>query len=122
MVQLPPAFTLPRQLSVTVKSPALPPDAPMLPMLSGDVPVLESTTVCPALVLVTIWVPNDRAAPAGMLAIGARPLPSSATLSVGLTGSLLTIWSVAVLNPAAAGVKVTLMVQEPGFARGNMQL
>jgi len=82
---------------------------------SGPVPVLVKVTVCAALVVLTVWFPNARFA--GVTATVEVPVPFSATVSVGLTGSELRIASDADLAPAAAGLNVTLTEQLAPAAR-----
>ena len=116
MVQVdePAGHVVPHEL-VWPKSAALPPEIPRLVIFSTALPVLDSATVCEALVVVTIWFPNA-SAPGARPATGALPVPVRGTLIVGRVGSALTMASDAGRAPAVAGVKVKLMVQLPVVA------
>ena len=88
-------------------------------MLRGSVPVLDSVTVCAALLVFTCWLP--KLTPEGDSdPIGSIPLPDRAT--VGVVGALLPMVSVADAAPAVVGVNSTSMVQVPAGGTLTVQL
>lgn len=96
---------------VWAKSPALVPLITTLVMVSAAVPLLVSVTVCGELVVVSCWSPK-------LTLVGFRvtagawttPVPLSATLC-GLPAALSLTEMLALRDPVAEGVKVTLIVQ-----------
>jgi hypothetical protein len=82
IVQLPPIATLPPQLLVTTKSPALVPVARMLLTVKGAVPVLDNVVVMAPLVVPTTWLPKANVVGATP-AMGAVPVPVNDTFKVG---------------------------------------
>jgi hypothetical protein len=88
--------------------------AAMLVMVNAAVPGLVSVTVCAALGVLTIWLPNAR--PEGdKLATGPDagvPVPVRLTVW-GLFAALSVKVIAAVRVPVAVGVNVTLIVQLP---------
>jgi len=113
MLQFPPAANELPQLLVWPKSPL----AAIPVMVSAALPVLESVTVCAALVEFNVWLANvndagERLAPG---VPGANPVPVRPTIC-GLPAALSVIVTAAPRAPAAVGVNVTLMVQFPLFA------
>jgi hypothetical protein len=93
---------------VVAKSPALPPAIPMLLMVRGAVPVLDSVTVWAVAVLPTWMFPNEIAT-VDTPAIGAVPVPVSDTDKGGEFELAMVI--AAVRLPFAVGLNVTLIVQ-----------
>jgi len=86
-------------------------------MVSVALPVLESVTVCAALVEFNVWLANvsdagERLAPG---VPGANPVPVRPTVC-GLPAALSVMVTAAPRAPAAVGVNVTLIVQFPLFA------
>jgi len=88
-------------------------------MLRGSVPVLDSVTVCAALLVFTCWLPKlspeDDSDP-----IGSIPLPDRAT--VGVVGALLPMMRVADSAPVEVGVNPTSIVQLPAGGTLTLQL
>ena len=111
IVQLAPAARGETQVLVWAKSPV----AAMLLMVSGEVPVLESVTVWPALVVLANCI--GKISDAGDTpATGAIPVPVRGTESEAAGDALFTS-SDAERAPAAEGVNVTLIVQLDPAAR-----
>ena len=110
IVQEPPVATVVQVFAETAKSAAFAPVIDGAATVSGRSPVFETVTVCAALVVFTSWLAYVSDA-GEMLATGAMPVPESATVRVGFTGSLLAIASDAVLLPRAPGLNVTLIAQ-----------
>src|SRR5437879_8122531 len=111
MVQLAPAVTLPTQLSVSAKSEAFAPLKARPETVNATLPVLLKVMPLAGLANPTISFVNVRPF-AERLAIreGSIPVPASRAAS-WLPVTLLVMVSAPVRLPAAAGVKVTLMVQ-----------
>src|SRR5205823_1050222 len=87
----------------------------MLLMLKAAVPVLVSVTVCAVLVLPVFWLPKLRLL--GLkLTTGETPVPLSATFC-GLSAALSVMVTLALREPLAEGVKVTVIMQVPLAAR-----
>ena len=86
-------------------------------ILIGVAPVLDKVTVCAALVLPTVWLPNPRLVGVTVTAAVEVPMPFSATVSVGFTGSELRMVSDPDREPTAAGLNVTLIEQLAPAAR-----
>lgn len=82
-------------------------------------PVLDSVTVCAALLVFTCWSPKV-SAEGESDPIGLIPLPDRATL--GVVGALLFMVSLADAAPAVVGVKPTSMVQLPAGGTLTAQL
>jgi len=103
------------QLSLSAKSPGLAPvtDIPLID--SGAAPELVSVTVWAVLVLPSNWEPKARLV-GDSDTPGAVPVPDSGALC-GLSPALSLTCTLAVREPAAAGAKVTLMVQFAPAAR-----
>ena len=81
----------------------------MLEMVSVAFPEFVRVTVCVALVVPTVWLPN--AIEAGTsLTVGAAPLPDNAAV-IGVLDPVSAIERFAVRAPAACGVNVTCTVQ-----------
>lgn len=108
--QLAPDATLLPQLFVWEKSAESVPVRPRLVMLRVAVPVFESVTLCGALVVPTFCWPNVRLEGERLTTGAATPVPVKPTVC-GLPLALSLIVSVALREPAAAGVNVTLMAQ-----------
>jgi len=108
MVQLPPALTLGRQSSVSEK-PAL---ATMLATARAHPPVLLSVTGIEALGVPTIICDAKVRLVVGREAVGTAPVPLKLTVC-GLLLALSVMVRVALREPTAAGVKVTVIVQFP---------
>ena len=110
MVQLAPAAKVAPHVVEPAKLLEFVPVRIMLVMVRAAVPVLDSVTVCAALVVFTSWFP--KASAVGVTpATGTAPVPLSATFTVGFTGSLLLTVRFAARAPVAVGLNVTLMVQ-----------
>jgi hypothetical protein len=101
--------TLAPQVLVSAKSPGLAPPMLMLEMFNAALPVLDSVTLCAALVVPTLCEPKVRL-PTDRLAAGAAPVPLRLTVW-GLPPALSAIASDALRVPAAVGVNVTLIAQ-----------
>ena len=83
---------------------------PMLLMITGTLPALVTVTVWAELIVPTSWLRNVNAV--GMtVATGIVPVPVSATVSVGASGSLVLITMLAARAPITVGVNVTLTAQ-----------
>ncbi len=94
---------------VCAKSPAFVPVIPTLETSRGAVPLFLSVVVCAALLVPTVWEPNDR--PVGVsVTAGAVPVPLSA-IACGLFDASSVTETAAVKLPDAAGLKVTEIVQ-----------
>ena len=115
-----PAATEPPQLLAWAKSPALTPESPMLLMVKVPLPELVRVTVCPALVVPTVWFPKLRLE-GETLAADAVPVPERATVW-GLPVALSVIVRAAERFPVAAGLKLTLIVQLAPAATLDPQL
>src|SRR5207245_1274313 len=113
-VHLPPAARFAPQLLVCPKSPGLVPVKPMLVMVTAAPLGFESVTACAALVRPTLWLPKF--SEAGERLGGAIPVPDTPAVW-GLLLALSVTVNVALRAPAAAGVKVTLIVQVPLAAK-----
>ena len=85
----------------------------MLAMLNGPVPVLDNVTVFAVLVEPTFTLPNANAPDTA--ATGAVPVPVSVTFCVAPVLELSVMVNVAVNDPFAVGLNVTLMLH---FAPG----
>src|SRR5207302_8234879 len=111
MVQVPLAAKvegLRGQLLVCPKSPGLVPVKAMLVMVSAAPLGFESVTAWAALVAPTLWLPKASAVDRERMGRNAREVETSA---VGvLLQELSVTFKVALREPVAAGVKVTLMV------------
>jgi len=110
-VQLAPAATLPPQLLLCAKSPGFAPVSLMLLMLKAALPVLLSVEVWAELVVPTAWLPKARVV-GDKLAVGCptpTPVPDKEMLRVRLR-ALVTIDTLPVTLPAAAGAKLTSKV------------
>ena len=107
--QLAPATRLAPHVLVWAKSPGLVPVRLTLVIVSGAVPVLDNVTVCAALVVPTVWLPNVREVGVAE-ATGPVPVPLRATVC-GLVGSESAMDNVAALAPIAVGLNATLTVQ-----------
>lgn len=81
----------------------------MLEMLTNELPVFESVTLCGGLVKPTLSGPNVRLL-GERVTTGWTPVPVKLTVR-GLSLELLVMASDALREPAAVGVNVTLMVQ-----------
>ena len=104
--QLAPAATLLPQVFVCAK---FGPTMLMPEMLSEPLPVLESVTVCAALVAHIFSWPNVRLDAERLIVVaGATPVPDKLTVC-GLPLALSVIIREALRGPAAVGVNVTLM-------------
>src|SRR6266699_4813635 len=101
-------------LLVCPKSPGLVPVKPMLVMVNAAPLGFESVTAWAALVAPTFWFPKD--SELGERLGGAIPVPETPAVW-GLLLALSVTVRIALREPVAAGVKVTLMVQVPLAAR-----
>src|SRR5256712_484762 len=118
MVQVPLAAKvegLRGQLLVCPKSPGLVPVKPMLVMVNAAPLGFESVTALAALVVFTLWFPNDGSGEGERLGSNV-PVPDTAAVW-GLLPALSVAVNVALRVPVAVGVKVTLMVQVPLAAK-----
>jgi hypothetical protein len=98
------------------------PDAAMEMIVRGPVPVLVSVTVCAALVVFSVWLPNVRLVGARVTAgVGIAPIPLSA-MSCELVLVLSVSCNVAVSAPTTVGLKVTLTVQVLVAPKGMLPL
>ena len=97
------------QLLVCPKSPGLVPVKPMLVMVSAAPLGFESVTALAVLVMPTLWLPKSGTGEGDRLG-GAVPVPETPAVW-GLLLALSVTVKVALRDPVAAGVKVTLMVQ-----------
>lgn len=117
MLQLKPAASLLLQLFVCEKSPLFVPVTAMLLMVRVVVPVLLKLMFCAALVVPAAWLAKVRLAGVSVTSGTAlvMPIPERLTCRPGLLppGALSMIANVAVRVPAADGVKVIRMVQNP---------
>ena len=105
------------QLFVCAKSPVLAPVTPMFVMLSDALPVLVSVTDCELLVVFNVWLANVRLELERFTAGAEAPAPVPLRLmDCGLPEALSVMVTDAKREPAAVGVKVTLMVQFPLLA------
>src|SRR5207249_8653294 len=112
MVQVPLAAKvegLRGQLLVCPKSPGLVPVKPILVMVSAAPLGFESVTALAVLVMPTLWLPKSGTGEGDRLG-GAVPVPETPAVW-GLLLALSVTVKVALRDPVAAGVKVTLMVQ-----------
>ena len=76
-VQLAPTATEPPQVLVSAKSP----EAEILEMVRAALPVLETVTVCAALVVPTVWLAKVRVDGVTVaVVVGATPVPVSVTV------------------------------------------
>ena len=103
------------QLLVCPKSPGLVPVKPMLVMVSAVPLGFESVTALAVLVMPTLWLPKSGTGEGERLG-GATPVPETPAVW-GLLLALSVTVNVALREPVAAGVKVTLMVQVPLAAK-----
>jgi hypothetical protein len=117
IVQLAPAAKLLGQLFVWRKSTEL---VSMSEMLTKELPVLESVTVCGVLVKPTPSGPNVRLL-GETVTTGWTPVPVRLTVC-GLPLALSVMASDALREPAAVGVNVTLMPQAAPIATLLAQL
>ena len=118
MVQVPLAAKvegLRGQLLVCPKSPGLFPVKPMLVMVSAAPLGFESVTALAVLVMPTLWLPKSGTGEGERLG-EAIPVPDTPAVW-GLLLALSVTVNVAIRDPVAAGVKVTLMVQVPLAAK-----
>ena len=125
IVQLPAAETVPPpsgQVLALVKAKllALAPVIVMLLMVRGVLPVFDSVTVLGALVVFTFCLLKVRLV-GDRLAVGAAPVPDRPAVW-GLLPALSVTVNVALRDPVAAGVKVTLIVQVALAAKAEGQL
>jgi hypothetical protein len=104
-LQLAPAATVALQLGVWAKLPLTEIDL----MVRLASPVLESVTVCAALAVFKTWLPNVSLV-SDKETLGTAPVPLRET-RCGLPDPLLVMVKVPVRKPAAAGVKVTVIMQ-----------
>src|SRR5205807_826188 len=114
MVQVPLAAKvegLRGQLLVCPKSPGLGPVKPMLVMVNAAPLGFESVTTLAALVVFTLWFPNDGSGEGERLG-STVPVPDTAAVW-GVLPALSVTVNVALRESVAVGVKVTLMVQVP---------
>ncbi len=115
IAQLAPAFRLPPQVVVLLKSDAFVPPIEMLVMVSVSVPVFDRVTVCAAVV-----VPKGVAAKLSVVGdretAGAIPVPERETVC-GEEAALSLTLRVAVLVPLAVGLKVIAIEQFAPAAR-----
>src|SRR5439155_13158254 len=88
---------------------ALVPVSVMLLMVRGALPVFDSVTVLGALVVFTFCLPKLRLV-GDRLAVGPTPVPDTPAVC-GLLLALSVTVNVALRDPVAVGVKVTLIVQ-----------
>jgi hypothetical protein len=118
MLQFPPTGILAPQLLVAPKLA----EAVIPTMINVALPMLVRVTVCGALVVPTAWeVANVRLA-GERFAMGAvTPVPVS-EIVCGLLAALSTKVTEPTALPAVVGVKVTLMVQSPPAATGELQV
>ena len=96
---------------------------PVNAMLAIDnvaVPLLVRVTAWAALVVLTIWLPNERLV-GDKLTAAAVPIPDRLT-ACGLPLALSLMLIEAARLPVAAGVKVTLIVQFAPAATGLPQV
>ena len=105
---------------VCPKSPGLVPVKPMLVMVNATPLGFESVTALAVLVMPTLWLPKSGTGEGERLG-GAIPVPDTPEVW-GLLLALSVTVSVALRDPAAAGVKVTLIVQFPPAATLDPQL
>ena len=110
IVHLAPAARFAPQVVVRAKSPAFVPPMAILLMVNGAVPVLDSVTVCGALVVCCFWLPKLSDVD-DTVATGAVPVPVNCVVTVGFTGSEVPTLSAALRAPTAVGLKVTENVQ-----------
>src|SRR5579862_6624022 len=108
MVQFAPAARVEEQPFVTPKSPPFAPVSVMLLIVSVDVPLLVTVTVCAGLVVFSACEPNVRDEGDTEIAV---PAPVSVTVC-GLPVALSSIVRVADSAPDAVGVKMTPIVHE----------
>jgi len=109
MVQLLPAATEDPQVSTSEKSPGSVPAKAIPETVKVALPVLLKVTTCEELVVSTATLPKDRLEGEKLVA-AAVPVPLRLTLC-GLPDALSVRVTEAVKAPAAAGLKVTLIVQ-----------
>ena len=108
------------QLLVCPNSPELVPVKPTLVMVKAVPLGFESVTTLAALVVPTLWLPKSGTGEGERLG-GAVPVPDTPEVW-GLLLALSVTVSVALRDPAAVGVKVTLIVQFPPAATLDPQL
>ena len=112
-LQLAPAATLAPQVLVWAKSPEFAPATVMFDMLKVTLPVLVSVTVCGTVVAAMFSCPNARLEAERLRVVaGVNPVPFKLTVC-GLPLALSLTRSEALREPAAAGAKVTEIVQLP---------
>ena len=114
--QLPPMANVVPQVFVCAKSP----EAEIPVMFSGAFPMLVRVEVCAALVAPTVSEANVSVVGLRLTA-GPTAVPTNST-DCGLPGSVPLIAILAILDPPAVGVNVTLTVQLPPGAREAPQL
>ncbi|MGC1424441.1 MAG: hypothetical protein WA815_18950 [Terracidiphilus sp.] len=112
-----PARLAPHELLATAKSPASGPENPTASSAAEDALLLLSVMVCPTLVLPVLVSGNESAVGLTVTppATGRLPVPESVTCC-GLPLAESETVSVAVRDPAAAGLKIMPMLQvlDPG--------
>jgi len=113
-VQADPAATELPQVLLCRKSPLFVPPIAMLVIVSTDPPVLVRVIFCDALVVCSGWLVKARLV-GERLAAGAllTPVPVSVAGTGETVEELKLTLTVALNVPVAAGVKETLIVQEP---------
>jgi len=109
------AATVLPQVLLSAKSPLFAPVTAMLEMVSGPLPELVSVTDCAELAVPNAWLANVRLVLDRFTTGVAAPVPLR-VIVCGDPAALSVIVTEAVRVPAAAGTKVTLMVQFPLFA------
>src|SRR2546423_9961858 len=105
------------QLLVCPKSPGLVPVKPIVVMVNAAPLGFGSVTALAALVVFTFWFPNDGSGEGERLGSNV-PVPDTAAVW-GLLLALSVTVNVALREPVAVGVKVTLMGQGPLAAKGE---
>ena len=98
------------------------PEAAMVLIVRGPVPVSVSVTICAVLVVFSCWLPKARLVGASPTAgAGFAPVPVS-EMFWGLVLSLSVSRNVAVSAPTTVGVNVTLTVQVLAAPKGMLPL
>jgi hypothetical protein len=100
-LQLAPAFRFEPQLSLSEKSPGLPPPREMLLSVNAILPVLLSVTDSGDAAVPTTWLVKERLEPP-KLAIAAMPVPDSGRVC-GLPVALSVMLRLAARGPNATG-------------------